>query len=40
MVWVVPNVGVVLAEEYGLTLCGTYLAKEIELLYYDIVGKR
>jgi len=36
-VWAAPNVGVVRAEEYGLTLFGTYLAREVELLDYSLV---
>jgi hypothetical protein len=33
-VWACPNVGVVRAEEYGLTLFGTYLSREVALLEY------
>ena len=38
-IWAAPNVGVVRAEEYGLTLFGTYLSKEIELLSYSLVKR-
>lgn len=38
-IWAAPNVGVVRAEEYGLTLFGTYLSRDVELLSYSLVGK-
>jgi hypothetical protein len=38
-VWAAPNIGLIRAEEYGLTLFGTYLAKEIELESYNLVGR-
>jgi hypothetical protein len=38
-IWAAPNIGVVRAEEYGLTLFGTYLAKEIELISYDLAKR-
>ncbi len=37
-IWACPDIGVVRAEEYGLTLFGTYLAKEVELLEYNLVA--
>ncbi len=36
-IWAVPNIGVVRAEEYSLTLFGTYLSREVELLDYSLV---
>jgi len=38
-VWACPNVGVVRAEEYGLTLFGTYLSRTVELLNYVLVTR-
>jgi hypothetical protein len=38
-VWAAPYVGVVRAEEYGLTLFGTYLTKEVELLDYWVAKR-
>ncbi|MDH3892217.1 MAG: hypothetical protein OEV49_14155 [candidate division Zixibacteria bacterium] len=36
-IWACPNIGVVRAEEYGLTLFGTYLSREVELLDFAVV---
>ena len=36
-IWACPDIGVVRAEEYGLTLFGTYLSREVELLDYSLV---
>lgn len=35
-VWATPNVGIIRAEEYTLTLFGTYLSKTVELQSYTL----
>ena len=38
-IWTAPDIGVVRAEEYGLSLFGTYLSREVELLDYSLVAE-
>ncbi len=37
-IWVAPNIGIVRAEEYELTLFGTYLSRVVELVSYQLVN--
>ena len=36
-IWAAPDIGIVRAEEYGLSLFGTYLSREVELTSYSLV---